>query len=75
MHYLIDVQERIDESRRQAVTATYTPRDLEVLESIQRQSESLGVRKYVATVLVQLGLKLDPDAATSYVSPRAQEAA
>ena len=75
MHYLRDIEERIDESRRQAVTATYTPRDLEVLESLQRQAEATGFRKHVATALVQLGLKLDREAALPYVSRQQQEAA
>lgn len=64
MYYLRDLEEQLDEYRRQALAAqsSLEPRDLDVLEEIQR-AEAGSLKRRVATALVELGLKVDARAA------------
>ncbi|MGE0056360.1 MAG: hypothetical protein AB7P33_10835 [Dehalococcoidia bacterium] len=64
MYYLRDLEEQMEEYRRQAISA-HSPleaRDLDVLEDIQR-AEAGNLKRRLATVLVELGLKVDARAA------------
>ncbi len=64
MYYLRDLEEKLEDYRRQAAS-TYSglePRDLDVLEDIQR-AEAGSIKRRVATALVELGIKVDARAA------------
>ena len=67
LYYLRDLEEQIDEYRRQAADTSLERRDFDVLEQIQKE-ESGGLKRRLATVLVDLGIKVDADAAVNHAA-------
>jgi hypothetical protein len=65
MHYLTDIEEQIQEYRRITSAVTLEGADLHVLEQIQRERDeaNISLKQRLATVLVDLGIKVDADAA------------
>ncbi len=64
MYHLWDLEEKFQRDRRNTMSVVEHARERERIAVIdQLQSESLGVRRLVASALVQLGVKLDPKAA------------
>lgn len=64
MHHLWDLEEKFQQYRRDTMSAEEHTRERERIAVIdQLHSESVGVRRRVASALVQLGEKLDPKAA------------
>lgn len=61
MHFLADIEEQLEEHRRQRAVAGFSERDIEVIEAYRIQKTSGGIRAQVASALVSLSLKLDPD--------------
>ncbi len=66
MYHLWDLEEQLEQTRRRSMTVTEHTRERErermaIID--QLQAEGLGVRSWVASALVQLGVKLHPKAA------------
>ncbi len=63
MHFLRDIEEQIEEYRRVTSAANLESADLAVLDQIQREEANISLKQRLATVLVDLGIKVDADAA------------
>lgn len=64
MYHLWDLEEQLEQTRRRSMTVTEHTRERERMAIIdQLQAEGLGIRSWVASALVQLGVKLHPKAA------------
>lgn len=62
MYILRDLEEQIEEYRREAALADLDARDLDVIEDLQR-ANAVSFKSRLATVLVELGIKVDARAA------------
>ena len=67
MYYLRDLEEQIDEYRRQSAETSVEGPDRDALESII-QEESGGIKRRIATTLVGLGIKVDAGAAVTHAA-------
>ena len=65
MYYLRDLEEQMNEYHRYASSTNLEGRDLDVLEEIQRERDdaNTGLKQRLATVLVDLGIKVHAEAA------------
>ena len=65
MHYLTYIEEQLEEYRRLTQLQNLNGADLDVIEQIQREREEANpsLKQRLASVLVDLGLKVDADAA------------
>ena len=65
MHYLADIEEKLTEYRRLTEVPDLEGHDLAVLRQIQRERDATnaGLKQRLATVLVDLGMRVDADAA------------
>ena len=66
MYQLADLEEQIVVQAR-AAQSHLTERDLEVLEEIERE-QSGSFKRRLATLLVELGIKVHPTAAIHYAA-------
>jgi hypothetical protein len=68
MYYLRDLEERIDEYRR-SISLIDNVERVELLEDL-RAEEAGGIKRWFATLFVQVGFKLDREAAEDLVAAR-----
>ncbi len=67
MYPLRDLEEQIVEYQAQVANPHLTSRDIEVLQEIERE-QSGGFKRGLATLLVDLGIKIHPAAAIHYAA-------
>jgi hypothetical protein len=67
MHHLREIEEQIMEYGWNNRASHLSERDLEVLEQIERE-QSGAFKKRLATLLVELGIKVHPSAAIRYAA-------
>ena len=67
MYPLRDLEEQIFMYHAQTAQSRLTPRDIEILEEIERE-QSGAFKRRLATLLVDLGIKVHPTAAIRYAA-------
>jgi hypothetical protein len=61
VHYLQDLESRVDEIRRQMTDLDLRARERMALME-ERDGEQSGLRRRIATALISLGSRIDPEA-------------
>ena len=67
MYHLRDLEEQLYEYHQQIVRSRFTSRDLEIIEELERE-QSGSFKRRLATLLVELGIKVHPTAAIHYAA-------